>query len=58
MKWVKNKILLQLLSNFVKIITFNELCVICNKNIQYYLYNLVRNISVVRENRRGNGALS
>ena len=34
-KCVENKILLQLLSNFVKIITFNELCVICNKNIQY-----------------------
>ena len=34
-KWVKNKVLLQLLSNFVKIITFYELNVICNKNIQY-----------------------
>ena len=32
---VKNKILLQLLSKFVKIITFYELCDICNKNIQY-----------------------
>ena len=27
--------LLQFLSNFVKIITLYELCVICNKNIQY-----------------------
>ena len=31
----QNKILLQFLSHFVKIITFYELCVICNKNIQY-----------------------
>ena len=56
-KWVKNKILLQLLSNFVQIITFSELCAICNRNIQYYHYNLVRNISVRGENRRGDGAL-
>ena len=34
-KWVKNKILLQLLSNVVKMINFYELSVICNKNIQY-----------------------
>ena len=57
MKLVKNKILLQLLSNVVKIITFYELCVICNKNIQYQLYNLVINISVRGEKRRGDGAV-
>ena len=30
-KWVKNKNFLQLLSNFVKITPFSELCVIYNK---------------------------
>ena len=34
-KLVKNKVILPLLSNIVKMITFSELCVICNKTIQY-----------------------
>ena len=38
--------------------TFNEFCVICNKNIQYLLYSLVRNIYVRGENRKGNDPLS
>ena len=35
-KWVKNKILLQLLSNFVKIITFYE----CNLQQKYSILTL------------------
>ena len=41
--------------NFCKMYYFQS---VCNKNIQYLLYNLGKNISIRGENRRGKGALS